>query len=120
MATDTSKPAGYDPAKTRNLLQAAAAYGMHPLGEIIGGLAEQLAGTQTAISEAQQATVAANSARDRALADLETAQHTIASMRAGNTGMQTAIDALKAITINPRGASKVAKDALAKIDGGKS
>ena len=105
----------YDQATVVNLLKVAAAYGAHPLGEIIGQFADQLKGAQAVIADAEARARKAQSDGDRAIADLETAQATIRNLRdrSGVTG--ELITALETISHNPKGAKKIAADALAKI-----
>jgi hypothetical protein len=119
MPTDEVKQQKYDPIAVANLLKVASAYGAHPLGEIVGQFADQLKAAQAVIIDAESRARSAQTAGDRAIADLETAQATIRSMRSGTSGLQGLIDALTAISLNPRGASKVAKDALTTFNAAK-
>lgn len=113
----TAKKPVYDPRKVSELLKVAGAYQSHPLGEYINELAAQLTLADEQIGQAHAAMAAANSARNKAEADLDNAQATIHRMRSGATGMSELVDALKAITLNPKGAKAVATAALAKVNG---
>jgi chromosome segregation ATPase len=107
----------YDPKAVREDLKLLGAYASHPMAEFVLKLGAHLAAAQEEISAARADGAAATSARNKAEGELEAAQATIHRLRNGATGMNELIDALKAIARNPKGAAKVAKDALAAVEG---
>ncbi len=105
----------YDASKSRPLLQVARAYSNSPMGEYIGPLATQLIDAEAEIKDANTRASAAQTALARAEQDRDSALETARKLREGTAGAKDAIAALQSIALNPKGASKLAKDTLVKI-----
>ncbi len=110
----------YNPAVTRELLRIAGAFESNPLGEFTQKLSAQLIESENEIRAANSRAATAEAARNKAEAELETATATIHRIRNGSVGMNDLIDTLTAISLNPKGAKKVADAALFKLKGGAS
>lgn len=107
----------YDPQKSRKLLQIAQAYASSPMGGYLSELAEQLVQAEAEITAANSRANTAEQAINKAEAELESAQQSVRRLRAGSNGLTEAVDALKVIAANPKGAAKIASEVLAKING---
>lgn len=120
MPPEETKPETYNPRAVQEDLKVIGAYATHPMGEFIAKLGHYLELAQNEIVTAHRNAAAAIAARNKAEGELETARETIHRLRNGATGMAELIDTLKAISLNPKGAAKLAKETLAKVNGGAS
>lgn len=113
-------PTPYDPQKVKNILALRANYGSTPYGEWLSeevfpqieAMQEEIRQSATRIAKAESERNAAEEQRDQAIA-------TARKLRDGNSGMGELVATLQTIARQPKGASKLAKDALAKLEGAK-
>jgi chromosome segregation ATPase len=108
----------YDPNKSKSLLRIIGAYDQHPFGDTIKQLGTLLKEAEGEISEANRRASDSETRLGKVETDLEVAQQTVRRLRNGSSGLNDAIDALKSISLNPKGASKVAKTVLDKMGHG--
>lgn len=108
----------YDFTKSKQTLKIVGAYDQHPLGGLLKELADLLRDAEKEIMDSVRRANDAESRMGKIEADLESCQQTIRRLRSGSTGMNDLVDALKSISLNPKGASKVAKTALEKTNKG--
>ena len=113
-------PYKLDLAVCKNLLDASRTQADSVLGPFIIELGQQLTAAIEEIKQANQRARIAEVARVKAEAELENAQQAVSRLRSGSSGVKDAIDALTSISLNPKGASKLAKDTLAKINVGRA
>lgn len=109
----------YDPAKARDLLRVARGYASAPTGEYIGELALMLIDAEAEITISRANNAKAVNDRNQAEADRDSALAANRTMREGQTGLTEALETLKVIARNPKGAKQLAAETLAKIGGAK-
>lgn len=107
----------YDPKKVKTLLNSAAAFRMHPGGELIEELAKQLGAVDEMISAANAATTDANNAANLARADLRVANDELKTAREAVAPLTAFTDALKEIAGGPKGKAKTAALTVLKTFG---
>lgn len=102
----------YDPKKTKELLSIVGAHAAQPNGEYVQALAEQLTGAEVEIRNALGAAAQAEKEAAKATSELETAQQTIVRLRNGTAGYTEMLLALQTIAKSPKGAQKLAQQAV--------
>lgn len=102
----------YEKNKARELLSIAQAHASQPNGEFVLSLADQLIGAQAEITLALGAAAQSEKELNRVTSELETAQQTIVRLRNGTAGYTEMLLALQTIAKSPKGAQKLAQQAV--------
>lgn len=102
----------YDSVKVRELLRSAPGHRQMPNGEYVASLAEQLSDAESALAVQAVQVRKAHEETAALQSRLDTEVENIRKLRAESQGHVGMVDALKSIAKSPKGAQKIAQQAL--------